>query len=250
MIVNRPLGHLKVSSGAMDDVVSFVGTCLSEDKKAYCIPLNLTKYVVAKKDSKLRKVISGADLIIPDGLSIVWLSRRLGYNDVYRVTGINLAEKIISRSSAAGWKLFFFGAESNKLAGALSRLNQQYPNLNIAGSHHGYFNPEDVPSIIEEINSHRPDVLLLGLGMPQKEYFVEDYHDQLQAKFIITVGGAFDVWAGAKQRSPDFIQKLGVEWLYRSFYDKKKAYNILKYGFIFLKDLIFLRSKNSYIISN
>jgi len=249
MIVNRPLGHLKISAGAMNDVISFIEARILENKKTYCIPLNLTKYVFAKNDIKLKKVINDANLIIPDGLSVVWLSRRLGYKTVHRVTGIDLAEKIISRASVSGWRLFFFGAESNKLEMAISKLCRQYPNLNITGSRHGYFTSQDIPQIIEEINSHRPDVLLLGLGMPQKEYFVDDYYNQLQAKFIITVGGAFDVWAGTKQRTPDFIQKLGFEWLYRSFYDKSKAYSIFKYGFIFLKDLIFLSSKSNHDVN-
>jgi len=77
---NLPLGHLKVSSGTIDDAIKFIYDCISSQSKAYCIPLNLTKYVLSKSDEKLKQVIREANMIISDGVPIVWLSKRAGYN--------------------------------------------------------------------------------------------------------------------------------------------------------------------------
>ncbi len=241
MIENHPLGHLKISSGSLEEILEFVGKRISENQKTYCIPLNLTKYVMSKRDIKLQEVIQSANLIVSDGISMLWLSRRGGYQDVYRVTGIDLAEKILSHSRSRGWKVYFLGASQENLDRAIKNLKERFNNSEIAGYHHGYFNKHEIKRIIQMINDSGADILFLGLGLPQKEYFIHDYFDKINVKFCLAVGGAFDVWAGAKQRTPKFVQKFGLEWLHRSMYDKSKFMNIIKYGVIFLKDLIFYK---------
>ena len=238
MISNLPLGHLKVSAGGTGEVIDFIRKRISENKKTYCIPLNLTKYVMSKKDPKLKEVINSADLITPDGISIVWLSRRAGYQDVYRVPGIDLAERVLSESKIRGWRIFLLGASSENLNKAVDNLKKRFNSPHIAGFHHGYFKEHEVEQIIELINRSNSDILFLGLGLPQKEYFIHDYFSRINVKFCLAVGGAFDVWAGAKQRTPSLIQKIGLEWLFRSFYDKNKMLNIARYGLTFLKDFV------------
>jgi N-acetylglucosaminyldiphosphoundecaprenol N-acetyl-beta-D-mannosaminyltransferase len=243
MIVNRPLGHLKISSGDIRALEACVDYCISNSQHKYCTPLNLTKYVVSKKNKKLQKVINSSDLVIGDGLPIVWLSKKLGYTDVFRVTGIDLAQKIISNSREKGWKLFFWGASTENLEKAIKNLKGKFKDLIIVGSQNGYFASDDIVKIIRKVNLYQPDVLFLGLGMPQKEYLIDDFFDQLDVKFCLPVGGAFDVWANVKKRTPPILQKFGLEWLYRSYYDREKFFNIVKYGFIFLKDYYFQNHK-------
>jgi N-acetylglucosaminyldiphosphoundecaprenol N-acetyl-beta-D-mannosaminyltransferase len=238
MIKNYPLGHVKICSGDINDVMEFFTKRISDQKETYCMPLNLTKYVISKKDPKLQEVIRSADLVISDGISIVWLSRRAGYEDVYHVPGIDLAEKILSQSREQGWRMFFLGASPENLHMAIHNARERFNNPYIAGFHHGYFKQYEIEKIIEQINSSKPDVLLLGLGMPQKEYFIHDYFRQIRVALCLPVGGAFDVWAEVKKRIPKMIQRVGLEWLFRSFYDKRKALNITRYSLIFLKDFL------------
>lgn len=238
MIKSHPLGHIKVSSGDSKDVLEFIAKRISENQKTYCIPLNLTKYVMSKNDRKLHDVIQSADLIVSDGISMVWLSKRAGYNDVFRVTGIDLAEKLFSQAKKNGWRLFFLGSSPENLMKAIDNMNEKYNNPEIAGYHHGYFKQDEIEKMISLINESNADILFLGMGLPQKEYFIHDYLDKLNVKFCLAVGGAFDIWAGAKQRTPKFVQIIGLEWLFRSFYDKSKVLNITRYGLIFLKDLL------------
>lgn len=243
MTHNHPLGHLKISSGDINDILEFISKGISENKKTYCIPLNLTKYVMSKKDIKLQEVINSADLITPDGISIVWLSRRAGYQDVYRVPGIDLAERVLSESKIRGWRIFLLGTSSENLNKAVDNLKKRFNSPHIAGFHQGFFKEHEVEQIIELINKSNSDILFLGLGLPQKEYFIHDYFNKINVKFCLAVGGAFDVWAGAKQRTPKFIQIMGLEWLYRSFYDRSRFIYIAKYGLIYLKELVLIHKK-------
>ena len=99
-----------------------------------------------------------------------------------------------------------------------------------------------MPSIVEQIKQVEPHILLLGLGLPQKEYFIADYFNQLNVPFCLTVGGAFDIWSGAKKRTPAVLQRFGLEWVYRSFYDVRKGRTLLLYSAQFAKD--FVRGKS------
>jgi N-acetylglucosaminyldiphosphoundecaprenol N-acetyl-beta-D-mannosaminyltransferase len=237
-----PLGHLKITPGDMDAAVAAVDEIIASDQRCYSVALNLTKYIVSKKDAKLAESINRAHQVIADGIPIAWLGRRAGYKDVHRVTGVDLSERLLGLAKQKNWSLYFLGASPQNLTKALSRIKERYDNPPIAGSRDGYFQPEDIPGIIEDINRSRPDILFLGLGMPQKEYFLHDHFDKLDVPYCITVGGAIDIWAEAKKRTPKVIQAVGLEWFVRSVYDVSKASNILKYGGIFLKDLVFYRA--------
>ena len=235
-----PLFHLKITPGCLDDFLNYVQHCLEMDIKSYCIPLNLTKYEVSKIDPKLREVIHSADMVIADGIPISWLSHRLGHKEVFRVTGIELAESILLNSNKKNWKIFLLGSNEENLNAALFNLNKDFNNPRIVGTHNGYFGKSVLNDVLENICSLNPDILLLGMGMPQKEYFIHDYFQEVDATFWLPVGGAFDIWAHNKKRSPSVIQKIGFKWLHRSFYNKDKAINILKNGFSFAKDFLFL----------
>jgi len=205
------------------------------------VPLNLTKYELSKRDEKLKRVIKSANIVVADGISLNWFSRRLGYKGVYHVTGIEFAEAILAQSTNHNWKIYLFGAHADKIEKALDYINKNFSGSNIVGAHDGYFNPSDLDKIIDNINSLEPDILFLGLGMPQKEYFIYDNFNRIEATFWLPVGGAFDIWAQVKKRSPAILQKIGLEWMQRSFYNKNKAKNVFNYGFSFLKDFLFYR---------
>jgi len=240
MIGNHKLAHVKVSAVDIDRVMECVESWIEKDEKACCVPLNLTKYVMAKSDPKLKGVINAADLVIADGAPISYLSRRAGIEGVSRITGIELAERILSRSGKKDWKVFMLGAspENVELAVENVRRSMNYPA--IVGFHHGYFKDDEAGGIVDTVNSIGAQVLLLGMGLPQKEYFIADHLDRLNVNFCLPVGGTFDIWAGKKTRSPRIFQALGMEWLYRSLYDPSRAALIARYGLTFLKDFIFL----------
>lgn len=246
MSTNHLLGHLKITPGDTRVAINLISDWITKREKAYCIPINLTKYIKSKKDAKLTRSINNAKLVIADGVPIKWLGKRAGMQDIHRVTGVDLSEKLLAMAKEKGWKLYFLGASPENLARAKERVKNRFNDPEFAGARDGYFADDDVAGIIEDINSTKPDILFLGLGMPQKEYFLDDYHDKLDVPFCITVGGAIDIWADAKKRTPKFIQAIGLEWFVRSMYDISKAKNIMKYGGLFLFELCFYRRPKNH----
>ena len=241
MITHYPLGHLKISGGGLSLFLSYLKNRIRENEKSYCIPLHITKYELSKADRKLKNVINSADIVIADGAPIPWFCRRLGYKSVYHVTGVEFAEAILKHSRENDWRIFLLGAHPRNLEKALTNIKSQFNDPQVVGSRNGYFSPDELSEVIEEINSLKPDILFLGLGMPQKEYFVHDHFDKVNATFWLPVGGAFDIWAKVKNRSPVIIQRMGLEWLQRSLYNKDKAKNVFTYGFSFFKDFLFYK---------
>jgi len=240
MITNYPLSHLKISNGSREQFLAFVDYCIQNKKKSYCIPLHVTKYELAKRDDILRRAIKAADLVLADGAPITWLCSRLGYRGVKHITGIDFAESIIANSMGKKWSLYFLGTRPDILNVTIRKLREKYGGLNIVGAHDGFFKDCGVCKVIEAINHVRPDILLIGMGMPQKEYFIYNHLDKLQARFCLPVGGAFDIWAGEKRRSPVILQDCGLEWMLRSFYDTSKARSVFRHGISFMKDVLLL----------
>lgn len=235
---NHGLGHLQITSGCQQELLDDIGQGIATRKKRYCMPLNLTKYVMSQSDMKLCEAICNADYVIADGVPIVWLSRRAQVKNVSRITGVDLAESLIQQAAMQGWKLFFLGASPQNLKAAIDRLTKRFGELQIVGQKDGYFEADEVAGIVDQISDCRPDILLLGLGLPQKEYFLHDHLSKLDVGLCLPVGGAFDIWAGAKKRTPKLLQKMGCEWLYRSFYDVSRARLILQNGLRFAKDFV------------
>lgn len=182
---------------------------------AQIITINAEILYEAARDSKLRTVINDAQMVTPDGIGVVWAARQLGYKPQGRVTGIELVEAVCQEGANAGWKLFFFGAAPGVAEQAAVTLGQKFPGLKVVGAINGYFAPEDTANIIVSIKESAPDLLLVGLGAPRQEYWINDYKEQLQIPVCIGIGGSFDVIAGLKKRAPAFMIKLNLEWLYR-----------------------------------
>jgi len=233
------LGHIKVSKGTVNDFVARISAGIAAKAHQYCVPLNLTKYVMAKTDPKLSKALNESDYVVADGKSIELLARRMCDKEVHRVTGIDLAETLLGKAKENGWRLFLLGTKPEYLEKAIRVINKRYHDPIIAGFQDGYFKVDEIESVIAKVNEAKPDILFLGLGLPQKEYFIVDHFDKLDVRFCITVGGAIDIWAGVKTRAPALIQKLGMEWLYRGLHDLSRIKLNFTYGLNFFKDLAF-----------
>lgn len=169
----------------------------------------------ATKDSPLRTLINEADMVIPDGIGLVYASRLLRQPLSERVTGIDFLEQILSCLHQNNGSIFLLGSKPGIAEKASEKMKEKYPNLTIAGTHHGYFNETDEGEIIQKVNDVCPDVLCVALGSPKQEKIVKKYQEQLNAKVAIGVGGSLDVWSGELKRAPKFFQNNGLEWMYR-----------------------------------
>jgi N-acetylglucosaminyldiphosphoundecaprenol N-acetyl-beta-D-mannosaminyltransferase len=166
-------------------------------------------------DPELARVLEEAALVTADGVGVLWASRRLGQRLPQQVAGIDLVEALAERGAAEGWKFFLYGARPGVAEAAAERLKGHYPGLIIAGTAHGYQTENGEKKVIEAIRAARPHVLLVALGSPRQELWIARHNPKLGVPVAIGVGGSLDVLAGRVRRAPQWVRRLGLEWLYR-----------------------------------
>lgn len=197
--------------GAEERVLKFLET---DGAKAVFTP-NSEIIMAAYRDSDFLDVLNSADLVIADGIGVVYASRILKRPLPERVPGFDLACRTIELAADGSKSIYFFGGKPGICELAEENLKKKYPNLFICGTCDGYFDEEKEKKIIEDIKSKAPDILFVCLGAPKQEKWIAAHKDELNAKVIMGVGGSLDVFAGTVQRAPVFYQKAGLEWLYR-----------------------------------
>lgn len=201
-------------SATLDRVEGFIEQA-DPKESSHIITLNAEIAYQAHYDPALRELINRARMVTPDGIGIVWGARQLGLDVPERVTGIDLMERICERAALRGWKIYLLGAAPGIAEEAARKLQQRYPGLMVAGVHHGYFQPSEEEEIIADIIKAAPQVLFVGLGAPRQEWWIDQHKEQLKVPVCIGVGGSLDVISGFKQRAPEWVIKLNLEWLYR-----------------------------------
>lgn len=173
----------------------------------------------AKKDASYKKILDEADLITPDGIGIVLASRILKNPISERVSGYDLIHDLLKHRASLQkrTKVFAIGASEDVIMLAARKLRHLYPDVDLVGYHHGYFEDgsEVVQKVIQQVADATPDLLLIGLGSPRQERFIHAYKQLFQAKVAIGCGGTFDVLSGTVKRAPIVFQKMGLEWFYR-----------------------------------
>ncbi|MDR3294712.1 MAG: WecB/TagA/CpsF family glycosyltransferase [Clostridiales Family XIII bacterium] len=169
----------------------------------------------ASKDPVLKAIISGAELVLPDGIGLVYASRLLGVPLRERVTGIDFLSRILAWLSENGKSVYFLGSAPGVAEKAAENMRARFPALKTAGTRNGYFGPEEEAGIVAEINASGADFLCVAMGSPRQERFISAHKAEFTARLAIGVGGSLDIWAGTLKRAPLFFRKHGIEWLYR-----------------------------------
>lgn len=194
----------------------------------------------AKKNPRFLHILNTSQLVLADGISVVLASRILGDPMQGRVTGVGFAQALAQALAKEGGSLYLLGAKPGVAEKAAEKLLQTYPGLKIAGTHDGYFK-EDGP-VVAAINAAKPDALLVCLGAPKQEYFMEDHDADLEVPVMAGLGGSMDVLAGNVKRAPEFFQKFGLEWLYRLVKEPQRWRRMIKLP-LYLWDALVWRIK-------
>jgi N-acetylglucosaminyldiphosphoundecaprenol N-acetyl-beta-D-mannosaminyltransferase len=169
----------------------------------------------ATKDEELKAIIEGADLVIPDGIGLVYASRVIGAPLSARVTGIDFLGAALSRLAEMGESVYLLGGAPGVAEKAAENMRARCPGLRVAGARNGFYKPEEESAIVREINESRALLLCAALGSPKQERFIHAHKASLRVRAAIGVGGSLDVWAGVQKRAPAFFRDHGLEWLYR-----------------------------------
>jgi len=205
---------LSMHAWTMEETVETIRVRLKDNCFTQHVVVNVAKLVGMRKDSILANSVTSCDIINIDGMGVVWGARFLGNDVPERVSGIDLFYKLLKMSSQEGYPVFLLGAKEEVINKTVDNVIKLYPDLNIAGFHHGFFwdNEEEV---VEEICRSGAKLLFVAISSPNKENFINQWKDQLGVSFVMGVGGTFDVVSGFVKRAPLWMQQLGLEWLYR-----------------------------------
>jgi N-acetylglucosaminyldiphosphoundecaprenol N-acetyl-beta-D-mannosaminyltransferase len=194
----------------------------------------------SQRDAILRQIHNRAGMVTPDGMPLVWLSRLMGFGYVERVYGPELMLAACQRSIEKGYRHFFYGGGPGVAEILATRLHARFPTLQVVGLDTPPFRPltpaED-RTVVVRINTAQPDIVWVGLSTPKQERWMASHIGRLQAPVLIGVGAAFDFHAGLKQQAPRWIQRSGLEWLFRLVMEPRRLwrrYLINNPGFLWL----------------
>ncbi len=183
--------------------------------------------MVAQDDPHFREIHEQAFMVTPDGMPLVWLGRLDGHSDIRRVCGPDLVDALCKHSLQRGYRHYFFGG-SQRVADALAKsLSSRYPGLELVGCESPPFSAvtlEPNEKACSQIRAAEPDIVWIGLGSPKQEYWMHSNAPLLPGVILIGVGAAFDFHAGTIRRAPVWMQKNGVEWLYRLFQEPTRLW--------------------------
>ena len=171
----------------------------------------------SRRIPELREAMESADLVYCDGYGVRLAARVLEVPVPHRMTGADWVWGLAALCEAAGSSLYLLGSDPPVAREAAERLRRWYPELRIAGQHHGYFDLDSPHNdrVIEDINSRRPDIVLVGMGTPKQEQWVQRHAAHLDADVLWTVGALLDYIAGRVPRAPRWLADNGLEWIFR-----------------------------------
>lgn len=204
-----------VDAVSLDEALARIQEFLEQEAVHQVVTLNAEMVVLAQKDPDFRRVVQQAALVVPDGSGVRLGARILGYRLPERVAGIDLMQALCQRAARQGWRVYFLGAEPGVAKEAARRLQERYPGLVVVGTQQGYFNPASLPEVLARIRESRPEILFVALGAPKQELWLAEHLPFLKVKVGMGVGGSLDVVAGRVKRAPRWMQRLGLEWLFR-----------------------------------
>jgi N-acetylglucosaminyldiphosphoundecaprenol N-acetyl-beta-D-mannosaminyltransferase len=196
-------------------------------RESRCVAIcNVHVVVSASRDAAYRDVINGADMATPDGAPVAWMLCRLGFAGQPRITGPDLMWALYGRCAAEGSPVYFYGSTEPTLAALADRLRIAFPNLLIAGMESPPFralsDAEDAAAI-DRINGSGAAMVFVGLGCPKQERWMAEHRGRVHA-VMIGVGAAFDFHAGTLRRAPKWMQKNGLEWLFRLLSEPRRLW--------------------------
>lgn len=184
-------------------------------KAKHVVTANPEMIMQARCNKQFADVLRRADMVVADGIGVVWAANFLKRPVPQRIAGIDLTRAALNKAAEMGWNVFLLGAQPGVAEEAARRLQKEISALRIVGVQHGYFAQEEIPRILDTIKNSNAHILLVALGVPKQELWIAQQCRNLPVRVAMGVGGAFDVFAGRIQRAPQWTQRIGMEWAYR-----------------------------------
>ena len=206
----------------MDQTIDRLEQFIAEGTPHQVVTADSSGIVLAQSDPHFFQILQTADLVTADSVGVIWAAKRQGEPIPERVSGVDIFARLCQKSAEKGYRLFFLGSAPGVAETAAERCCLQSPGCNVVGTRHGYFPEESDEVVAQEIAATKPDVLFVAMGMPRQEKFIYKTRDIIRAPVAIGVGGTLDVFSGRVKRARRMVQKLKLEWLWRTLQNPKK----------------------------
>lgn len=207
-----------------NDAISFYEIMkknLNDGKKMFIVTANPETFMISEEDSEMKQLLLDNDTtIVPDGIGIVKAARKMNHNIKERITGIDIAVKLLEYGNELNKKIYLFGSKEEVISSMEEELKKKYPSLILCGASNGYIKDRD--KVFNEIVKLEPDIVLVALGIPHQEKIIYKHLNKFKKGIFVGVGGTFDVLSGHKKRAPKLFIKLNLEWLYRILKEPKR----------------------------
>ncbi|WP_242691475.1 WecB/TagA/CpsF family glycosyltransferase [Desertivirga arenae] len=215
---------------------------LDLNRKTLINTINQYSYIVTQKDTAFKKALMESDVLLPDGVGIVFASQLLNGQKIKKIAGADIHKYLLEQLNAKGGKCFYLGSTETTLGKIKEHLTEEYPNVKVETYSPPYkpeFDEEDNKRMIAAVNSFNPDVLFVGMTAPKQEKWAHAHKQQLNAKTICSIGAVFDFYAGTVNRPKQIWINLGLEWFIRLVNEPKRMWKrYLYYGPKFVYELI------------
>ena len=211
--------NTEVDNLSMDEALKRIDKLVIERKPSYVVTPNVDHIVKLDSDKKFREVYEDADLILTDGMPLIWISKLKGTPIKEKVSGSDVFPKVCELSARTGTRVFLLGAAEGIAEKAAKNLQNKYKGLRIVGTYSPKYGFEKDKKEIDKISSiiklAKPDILAVGLGAPKQEKFIHEFKDKLEVPVSLAIGASIDFEAGNVERAPKWMQNNGLEWFYR-----------------------------------
>ncbi len=219
---------IRVHALSLAEAVDLLIALAGDDRPHYVVTPNAHHIVQIRRDVHLRQIYNSADLVLADGMSLIWASRLLGTPLHARVAGSDLFPRLCGAAAECGYRVFLLGGGPGVAQTAAEKLARTYPQLKVVGVYsppYGFENdPKENARIVRLIRESRPDILFVALGFPKQELWISRYARECGVPLSIGVGAAFDFIAGIRRRAPLWMQRAGLEWLHRLLQEPRRLW--------------------------
>lgn len=211
----------KLYSKSEESFYKMLNKNLKSNKKMFIVTANPETFMMSENDEEMRKLLLDKDtILVPDGIGIVKAARMINYDVKERITGIDIANKLLELGDKQKKTIYLFGSKQEVIDSMKNVIKEKYPNLVLVGATNGY--EKDKDKVFEKIAKQKPDIVLVALGIPAQEKLIYKHLDKFDKGIFVGVGGSFDVISGHKKRAPKIFIKLNLEWLYRILKEPKR----------------------------
>lgn len=210
----RILG-VRVDNVGEEEALEIMEGFLVSGRPHHVVTVN-PEYIIQAWDSPaFREVLNGTDLSLADGVGVIWAARLLGCPLKARLPGVDMVWRLAERAAEKSCRIFLLGGREGVAQGAARALKSRYPSLEVAGVYAGSPNPEEEDTIADMVMASGAHLLLVAYGAPQQDWWIRRNLERTGASLVMGVGGALDYISGRVKRSPRWMQRWGLEWLFR-----------------------------------